>query len=199
MSLTSLANTEMLRKERGSLRVRHRPKVIQFVNDSIALKHNLAPNSVSDLADDIVDLTTTQVAEDAKASNVLDSLVKYIPTESVTLYIAAVSAMSALQLTFPPITPVIVYWFFVVLTPILFLLIYVGKRRNVELPPFPAGIKNWPWWKLAASTIAFSVWALAIPAAPYLTGNAGNVVAALLALFVSTLLSLLQPVFERAT
>ena len=49
------------------------------------------------------------------------------------------------------------------------------------------------------STIAFAAWALAIPGSPYLSvkGADGGVVAALIALFASTILSLLEPVFER--
>ena len=56
---------------------------------------------------------------------------------------------------------------------------------------------NLPWWKLVASTIAFSVWALAVPNTPYLNSQSGKIVAAFGALFVSTLLTLLEPIFER--
>ena len=71
------------------------------------------------------------------ASSALDGLVKYIPTESITLYVAATAAMSSCTATFPYLTTSRLYWGFVVLTPILFLLIYVGKRRSQKLRPLP--------------------------------------------------------------
>lgn len=93
-------------------------------------------------------------------------------------------------------TPARLYWGFVVLTPILFLLIYIGKRRSQSLSFFPSSPKDWPWWKVIASTIAFMAWALAIP--PFIGSDAGKVLAALAALLVSTFLSLLGAVVEPA-
>jgi hypothetical protein len=48
--------------------------------------------------------------------------------------------------------------------------------------------------RLIASTIAFAVWALAIP--PFIATDAGKVVAAFGALLVSTMLSLVAGVVE---
>ena len=130
------------------------------------------------------------------AATVLDALARYVPTEIVTLYLTAISAMPALTATFTQVTDVRVYWFFAILTPILLLLVIAGKRRREGLSPFP-GWGDLPWWKLVASTIAFSVWALAVPNTPYLNSQSGKIVAAFGALFVSTLLTLLEPIFER--
>jgi hypothetical protein len=120
--------------------------------------------------------------------------VKYIPTESITLYGAATAAMSSITSAFPSMTAGRLYWGFVVLTPILFLLIYMGKRRSQNLPVIPETIGGWPWWKLIASTIAFMVWALAIP--PLVSTDGGKVVAAFGALLVSTILTLVAGVVE---
>jgi hypothetical protein len=148
-------------------------------------------------------LTTTLNLRDRTASRgttaaatVLDALARYVPTEIVTLYLTAVSAMPALTDTFTRVTDVRVYWFFTILTPILLLLVIAGKRRREGLSPFP-GWGDLPWWKLVASTIAFSVWALAVPNTPYLNSQSGKIVAAFGALLVSTLLTLLEPIFER--
>jgi drug/metabolite transporter superfamily protein YnfA len=86
------------------------------------------------------------------------------------------------------------YWGFVLLTPLLFILIYIGKRRYLKLRALPQNIKQWPWWKLIASTVAFIFWAWAVP--PVVTTDAGKVVAAFGAVFVSTILSILGAVFE---
>jgi hypothetical protein len=124
----------------------------------------------------------------------LDGLVKYIPTESITLYLAATAAFSSLTKPSPTLGPMYLYWGFVVLTPILFLLIYLGKRRSQNLPLLPDTIWGWPWWKLIASTIAFMVWALAVP--PLVEGDLGKITVAFGALLVSTLLSLIGAVVE---
>jgi hypothetical protein len=49
---------------------------------------------------------------------------------------------------------------------------------------------------MIASTLAFMVWALAVPSSPYLTGESGKVIAAFGAILISTFLTLLEPVFE---
>jgi len=131
------------------------------------------------------------------ASNALGALARYIPAEIVTLYVASLSAMPAITATFAAVTEVRLYWFFVALTPVLLLLVLAGKRRGEGFSAFPS-LRDWPWWKLVASTVAFLVWALAIPATPYLAGSQGKVVAAFGALLVSTFLTLLEPIFESS-
>jgi len=132
-----------------------------------------------------------------RASSAIDALARFIPTEAITLYVAAVAAMPALDETFDWLDAKSAYWIFVCLTPILFLLVFMGKRKTSGLPALP-GVTKWPWFKLSASTIAFMVWALAVPTSPYLTGDSGKVVAAFGAVLVSTFLTLLEPVLSRA-
>ena len=128
-------------------------------------------------------------------TNALSMLVKYIPTESVTLYVAAISAAAALN-SFWSITGAHIYWFFAALTPIIFILIYLGKRRALRLPTLPP-VGELPLWKLFACTVAFLVWALAVPGNPYISPENGGAVVGFFALFISTVLSLLEPIFER--
>jgi len=127
-------------------------------------------------------------------SNAISVLTKYIPTEVITLYVAAVSAAPALRAFTGYIDMVRIYWVYAVLTPVTLLLIYLGKlkRANQPLPPS----QFWPWWRMLAATVAFLVWALAIPGNPYVRGDIGGVLAAFGALFVSTFLTLLEPFFE---
>jgi hypothetical protein len=126
----------------------------------------------------------------ASFSNALNALIQYIPTESVTLYIATLAAAPALEQALDFVTVEVIYWFFAVLTPILFVLIYLGKRRSANLPVFPKRLE-WPIWGVVSATIAFMAWALAVPSGPYLQNDAGGVVAGLLAVFVSLLLELI--------
>ncbi len=127
----------------------------------------------------------------------LNLLVKYIPTEVITLYVATLSAAPALQDIFPRISTGDIYWGFTIITPLLLFLVYVNKRATSGLSPVPP-TREWPWWKLIAATLAFMVWALAVPGNPYVSGETAAVLAALGAVFISMLLNLLEPIFERA-
>ena len=141
--------------------------------------------------------TPEAAAQDNRITNTVNVLFKYIPTESVTLYIAAVSAAPALKTEFPFITDMRLYWFFAALAPILSLLIFAGKRRTTGLSLVPP-LTQWPWWTIIAATIAFLAWALAVPGNQLLEGEAGGAIGAFIALVASTILSLVEPIFQRA-
>jgi hypothetical protein len=71
-----------------------------------------------------------EVTQDNSVSTALDYLVKFIPTELVTLYFAIVSASPAIVSLWPSIfTDVRLYVVFVVLTPIFTFGIY-GQTEN---------------------------------------------------------------------
>lgn len=205
MSLTSLAQKEILRRERANLRKFQTHKLYNFAGKIQSEMFATESSTANDFAEKFIPyavntLSPEQPLQQNQATNVLDSLVKYIPTESITLYVAASSAMEALKSQFNFINEERTYWFFGLLTPILFLLIYIGKRRSANIRPLlPKDLKVLPWWKIVASTIAFLAWALAIPNAPYLhaaNNVGGGAVAAFLAIFISTFLSILEPIFE---
>jgi hypothetical protein len=88
------------------------------------------------------------------------------------------------------------YWAFVALTGPFYLLIYLSflKANNRPIP----GSKQWPWWRCVASVIAFGAWALAIPGNPLIKGDASGAVAGFAALFVSTILTRIEPFFDNA-
>jgi hypothetical protein len=140
---------------------------------------------------------TPGVQVDAHQPN---GLTKYIPTEVITLYIATLSTKESILATFRAIFDrefdlTYVYWFYVILTPIVFTIVYVGTIGVQKMP----SLRNWPWWRTIASTIAFAVWALAVPENPYLAKvPAAAPLAALGALFVSILLTLLEPIFSSS-
>ncbi|HYN06965.1 MAG TPA: hypothetical protein VES67_06220 [Vicinamibacterales bacterium] len=133
-------------------------------------------------------------ADENRVTNALNALVGYIPTEVITLYVAALSAETALHSTFQIIDAAKILWFFVGLTPALLLLIYLSKvAATGDALPGPG---KWPWWKMCAATIAFFVWALAVPGNPYLK-DAAAAISGVGAMLVSTLLSIVTPIFER--
>ena len=196
MSLSYLADDEMRRTEPTYLGAPAK-LLVHETAARLAPRFNLTAPEISNLVkDDLTPLAAADASKPGPSENAFNALVKYIPTETITLYVAVMSAMAALKDVCSWISPSGVYWLFVFLTPAILFLIIIGKRRARNLQPLLPALKSWPWWNMAAATVAFAVWALAVPTNPYLTGLSGGAVAGFLAILVSTLLSLLQPIFE---
>jgi hypothetical protein len=119
--------------------------------------------------------------------NALSALVEYVPAETITLYLATIASLPVLVESMPGLSAAKVYALFGGLTPVLFALIYAGKRRAAGKPRSP-GWKLWPWWPMIAATVAFLAWGIAVPDGPFLTSPSGRVLGGLAAIIVSTLL-----------
>lgn len=144
-------------------------------------------------------------AAPAQTSN-FEALTKYIPTETVTLFIAAMSAAQAInglqggtaaELRHQAMLLWTIYGGFAVLTPLIVLIVaysgYVTARKALAAGTAAAPFRM-PLFRMAAALVAFVVWALAVPG--LLENPAGQIAASLGALIVSTFLSLLEPIFE---
>jgi len=124
------------------------------------------------------------------ADDRFDLLTKYIPTETLTLYVAAIAALPAITVASGGTVEAIhVYAAGAVLTPIILLLASFGKLRASGSP---AAFRPHPW-PYAAALIAFLVWALSVPG--LLRGDDQQILAAFGAVLVSTSLALLEPIF----
>jgi hypothetical protein len=120
--------------------------------------------------------------------------VEYVPAETITLYLAVVSSLPVLVGIVPGLSAAKVYGCFGLATPILFAVIYAGKRRAAGQSRCP-GLKLWPWWPMVAATVAFLAWGVAVPNGPFLADEGGRVLAGLLAIIVSTLLGVFGRLF----
>jgi hypothetical protein len=140
-------------------------------------------------------VAATPVASTGGFGNALTMLIQYIPTEVLSLYIATVAARDALAMVTPWLTPMVLYWTYVVATPLLFMLLFTSALSKAG-KPLPS-LGTIPWWKIIASTVAFGTWALAIPDSPYVEGPAAAAVAGLGAIVVSTMLDVITPIAER--
>jgi hypothetical protein len=120
-----------------------------------------------------------------------DLLTKYIPAETITLFVAAIGAMATIQSQFPGVGMLHLYIAFGALTPLIVFAIALGthKQAGGGTAFFP------PYWRMAAATIAYLVWAYSVPGMA--EGDAAQILASLGALLISTILSLLEPIFER--
>ena len=135
-----------------------------------------------------------------QVTNALSMLIKFIPTEVITLYIATLAVLPLLQAQWSFISRYNVYVLYIVLAPVLLVAIYMGKRKTAGgLSLLPTTLKEWPIWKMIASAIAFSVWALAVPENGLLEGDLGGAIGAFLAVFISTLLSIADPLLTVDT
>jgi len=121
-----------------------------------------------------------------------DLLTKYIPTETITLYVAAMSVRSEFMAFWPRLSPSFLYWTGAVLTPLMLVLIARGKHRLAASPGVPFRI---PLWPMAASLVAFLVWALSVPGLIAESNSGARVLAGFGAVLISTILSLLDPLF----
>jgi hypothetical protein len=117
-----------------------------------------------------------------------DALTRYIPTETVTLFVAACAAFRLDAATGFTGLKLWLWVAGVVLSPLVLVLVAFGRHRQSGTT---ARFTVHPWPPVAAA-IAFAIWSLSVPG--ILPGALG-LPAAFGALFVSTFLSLLEPVF----
>jgi len=130
------------------------------------------------------------IAEDNPVNTALQTVVMYLPTEVLTLYVAVLAATDATSRW-------ISFWAFLIATPMIIWMVFAAKVKgeNRVLPVVPG---QWPVWEMLAGTIAFVAWAFALPTTPFSTftwysaGLAGIAVT-----IASTLLGLLAPLFQR--
>jgi hypothetical protein len=141
-------------------------------------------------------MSAAKQADENSVTNALNVLTKYFPAELVSLYIAAVSAVTSLTALLAYINPTSLFWFFIILTPVLYILTYIGKLKQAEqeLP----GLLDWPWLKVIAATVGFGVWALAIPGNPYVT-EGGTAGVGFLALLVSVIFNAVDAALTKST
>ena len=146
--------------------------------------------------------TNGAAADPAAPSDALSSavaaIVTYFPTEVNILYTAIVAAIVTTDATTTSHAGQwVAFYFVLVLAPIISWLLYAArvKKQTGKLPLRPT---SWPFLEMLFSTIAFAVWAAALPASPLRDlkhFNSGLASAAVLV--VSMLLGLLAPVLGK--
>jgi hypothetical protein len=132
-------------------------------------------------------------ADGANGTNTaLQTLTTYIPTEVLTLYVAAVAALG-------PVpggrwAPFLVC---LVATPALVWIAFATKLRSAgkRLPSWPS---RWPVWEMFAGTLAYVAWAFAMPDTPFAQYKAwySAGLASFLILVVSSGLGIIAPLMQ---
>lgn len=115
-------------------------------------------------------------------------LTRYIPTEAITLYVAAMAARadvaSALSWT-DAAAAHLLYWSFGLVTVLILWVMLIVRRKQGDATRAPA------WWTFGAALAAYLVWGLSVPGHPAAEALGG--LPALGALILSTLLSVAEP------
>jgi len=126
-------------------------------------------------------------------SDRFEILTKYIPTESITMFVAVMSGLGAAQQLSDKIqvNPWLVYAVFAALTPILVWLVALVIHREADRAGSAPPQFALPWFRMVAALVAFLVWALAVPG--LVNDPVVQIFASVGAVVVSTILTL----FER--
>jgi hypothetical protein len=98
------------------------------------------------------------------ATNSLEQVTRYIPTEVVTFYVALIGAMQ--QANAGLCARWIAFGITLALIPVGVWCILAAKLR-ARGSPLPFAPSSWPLWKTLAALAAFTVWAFALPAGPF--------------------------------
>lgn len=81
-----------------------------------------------------------ELKNNAAIDNALSKLLRYVPTEATTIYLATISAVPAIKQSIPGLNSIYIFWTFAVgVSPLLFMLIYfnqLAQATSIE-KPFP--------------------------------------------------------------
>ena len=186
MSINSMANAAAARRP-DTVPLGNVPKTL----DEIAKAANTPPTDIP--VSSAQDKPSTPPP--APVDTTFNVLFGYIPTETLTLYVAVLAAVQ--QVGKVTSTDWLVFWIFLVATPMIVWLVFAAKLKTI-LKPLPLNFGAWPVWEMVAATAAYAAWAFALPHSPfteYPWYSSG--LSALSVLVVSTLLGLLAPFFQR--
>ncbi len=153
-----------------------------------------------------VEQATGGTAESRSAStSAISAITTYIPTEVLTLYVAALGAVHQKDEDLK--AEWIAFLFFLAATPIVVWLLYAAKVMNsnkavpvtVKKPKsLPLAPGKWPLWEMFAATIGYAAWAFALPNSPFRAfaeyGWYSQALGGVIVLVVSTILGLIAPV-----
>jgi len=139
MSIASMTNVAFARRTDNALPI---PKGVASVN---AAAHG-------------------STGSDDAITSALGTLVTYFPTEINVLYTAVVAAVASAADS-PLATQWVAFFVVLVLTPVSVWFVYATRVRNSG-GQLPVSVRVWPIAEMVTATIAFAIWAGALPGSP---------------------------------
>lgn len=134
-----------------------------------------------------------------RVSTALTTLTTYVPTETLTLYVALVAALQpAANETNPSTTGSwIAFWFFLFFTPLAVWVTFATKLVS-DKKESPLRLRFWPKWEMIAGTLAYVAWAIGLPDSPFSDfAWYSSSVAGFAVLITSTILGMVAGLFQR--
>ena len=129
------------------------------------------------------------------ATNALQVIAAYIPTEILSLYVACISVLHHGEAVTRG--EWIAFWSFLAATPATVWLVFAIKLQAAGRP-LPLQTSKWPVWEMSAATIAYVAWAYALPGTPFSELKSYSPgIAGFLVLIVSAVLGLVAQLFQR--
>lgn len=129
------------------------------------------------------------------ATSALKAMATYIPSEVLTLYVGVLAALQ--QGNKLPPSAQMVFWTFLVVTPVVVWLVYAAKVRAGG-GAIPWALDKWPMWEMTAAAIGFAAWGVALPDNPFKDqGWYSSAVAGVGVVVTSTLLGLIAPLVKK--
>lgn len=152
------------------------------------------PKTLSEIAGAAGGKTTPE----NQVNTAIRTLTTYIPTEILMLYVAVLAALQPSAKEAAATSSWATFWCFLIATPLVTWIVYVGKVKTSG-KPFPWAPLKWPLWEMAAGAIAYVAWAFALPTTPFSSlAWYSAALAGIMVLITSTILGLLAPLFARA-
>ena len=130
-------------------------------------------------------------------STTLKTLTTYVPTETLTLYVALIAALQPTPDSTTPISLWIAFWIFFVFTPLAIWITYASKI-SADGKKLPIRPQYWPKWEMLAGTIAYTAWSVGLPGSPFSVFTwYSSAVAGFIVLIASTFLGMIAGLFQR--
>jgi hypothetical protein len=144
---------------------------------------------------------TAAVDNKAAPDNVVTAALRvitgYIPTEVLTLYVSAVAAFQPDGANgVAAHAPAWLFFVFLALTPLTTWTLFATKLKAGGRP-MPVPPPQWPLWEMSAATLAFAVWAIAMPQSVFAGQGWYRAPVAGTVLVTTTMLGLAAPLFQR--
>ena len=196
MSITSQASHELYRSEPEWVK-QHSREIAAQSFAKIDQTNGMTPQQLEAYKQLVEDAASAEPIQQGQTSTLVDALVRLIPTEAISLYLLFSSFLVQFNQTIEWWSNRVLFFIAVGFTPVLFILIYLNKRREVRGIKTWPGVRKLPWLHIIASTVAFSFWANTLPSRPFFVSEAGGAVAGALATLMAFVLPLIVGVFER--
>lgn len=173
MSLSSLAEDSALRLK-GSPGAS--PEAAASTAAAVAVQQVAAGTSPAQAQAAGVEAANTSAGTSVGGS-ALSQLIKYVPTETITLYLAVQAALGTI--TAPKGRPISAAdfrtrWIWLVILAVATGLLAIGLSYRSQKQLDPKSGFRWPIIETTASVAAFMVWALSLPTTPLLTLHGYN-------------------------